>query len=135
MQNSDLSQLMQQAADDAVTYSQQEYQITLDHSIDSLQQIDTILAQLHQQQLTQQHSAEVLFTVSNIFGAYTGEVFIANVGGAWRNNETDSAAPFIYIQLADKEFPFASICYHKITHDNSINVYDYVMQAMANALQ
>lgn len=131
MQNSDLSQLMQQAADDAVTYSQQEYQITLDRSIDSLQQIDSILSQLHQQQ----HSAEVLFTVSNIFGAYIGEAFIANVGGAWRNNETDSTAPFIYIQLADKEFPFASVCYHKITHDNSISLYDYVMQAMANALQ
>ncbi|MGI5309336.1 hypothetical protein [Rheinheimera sp. WS51] len=135
MQNSDLRQLMQEAAKDAVTYSQQEHQIQLDNSIESLQQVDTILAKLHQQQLIKAHSAEVLFTISNIFGAYIGEAFITNVGGSWANNETNSDAPFIYIQLADKEFPFASVCYHKLTHDNSISVYDYVMQAMTNALQ
>ncbi|CAM3908056.1 hypothetical protein [Rheinheimera salexigens] len=134
-QNSDISKLMQESANDAVIYCQQEHKITLDRSIESLQQLDKILAKFHQQEQQKPHDAEILFTISNMFAAYIGEVFIANVGGSWANNETDAKAPFIYIQFADKEFPFASVCYHKIMHDNTISVYDYVMQAMANALQ
>lgn len=135
MHQSELSNLMQESANDAIHYCHQEHHITLDRSIESLQQLDQILSSFHQQQQLKPHDAQTLFTISNMFAAYIGEAFIAHVGGTWANNETDATAPFIYIQLADKEFPFASICYHKIVHDNTISVYDYVMQAMANALQ
>ena len=131
----ELNELMHAATADAIQYASEEHQIVLDRSIDSLKKLDLLLAELHLREQKQQHAAEVVFTLCNIMGAYIGEIFIANVGGHWQQSNTDSSAPFVYVQFHDKEFPFASICYHKISHDNSISLYDYVKQAMANAMQ
>tara|TARA_R110002126_G_scaffold199679_2_gene347355 strand:+ start:9724 stop:10131 length:408 start_codon:yes stop_codon:yes gene_type:complete len=135
MQPNDINKLMQDAAQDAVTYVEDQHQLQLDFTISSLASVDTVLTTLHQQQAQQSHSAELLFTLSNIIGAYIGEVFIANYGGYWHSNTADSAAPYISVHLSDKEFPFASVCYHKITQDNSISVADYVKQAATNVMQ
>lgn len=135
MPQQELNDLMHAATADAIQYATEEHQITLDHSIDSLNKLDLILAALHTREQKQKHAPEVVFTLCNIIGAYIGEVFIANVGGHWQQNNADSGAPFVYVKFHDKEFPFASICYHKISHDNSISLYDYVKQAMANAMQ
>lgn len=131
----ELANLMQGSASDAIRFAQDEHQLLLDNSIDSLHQVDTLLSTLHQREQQQRHSAELVFTLCNIVGAYVGQLFIANVGGNWQLNQADSDAPFVYVHFQDKEFPFASICYHKITRDNSISLYDYVKQAMANAMQ
>ncbi|GAB2933858.1 hypothetical protein [Rheinheimera gaetbuli] len=135
MQLQQLSELMQAAAQDAVRYAAEEHQITLDTSLASLVQVDVILSELHQRELAQKHSVEMIFTLCNILGAYIGEVFIATSGGHWQQNQVDSTAPFIYVQHHDKEFPFASTCYYKITQDNSVSLKNYVKQAMANAMQ
>ncbi|HAW93477.1 MULTISPECIES: hypothetical protein [unclassified Arsukibacterium] len=135
MQSVDITKLMQDAARDAVAYIAEEHKLTLDFTLASLKDIDTVLATLHQHQQQQSHSAELIFTLSNIIGAYVGEVFIANYGGNWHNNTADNAAPYISVQLSDREFPFASVCYHKITQDNSILVANYVKQAAANVMQ
>lgn len=131
----ELNDLMQAAATDAVRYAADEHHLTLNHSLDSLHQVDQLLSELHQREQQLQHSAELVFTLCNVIGAYVGQLFIANAGGQWQQNQADMAAPFIYVQLNDKEFPFASVCYHKITRDNSISLYQYVKQAMANAMQ
>jgi hypothetical protein len=135
MQQQELNDLMQAASADAMTYAKETHQQTLDKSVASIKQLDQILTELHNREQKQRHSAELVFTLCNIIGAYIGEVFIANVGGQWQHNQQDSAAPFVYVQFQDKEFPFASVCYHKITRDNNISLYDYVKQAMANAMQ
>ncbi|MEH8018136.1 hypothetical protein MN202_12895 [Rheinheimera muenzenbergensis] len=135
MQQQQLSELMQAAATDAVRYANEEHHITLDHSLDSLALVDSILSELHQRELAQQHSAEMIFTLCNMLGAYIGEVFIAASGGQWQQNKVDSTAPFIYVQYHDKEFPFGSVCYYKIMQDNAISLKNYVKQAMANAMQ
>ncbi len=135
MQTHDIAKLMQDAAKDAVSYIAEQHQLTLDFSLASLIDVDTVLATLHQQQQQQSHSAELLFTLSNIIGAYIGEVFLENYGGNWHSNNADNEAPYISVQLSDKEFPFASVCYHKITLDNSINIAGYVKQASANVMQ
>ncbi len=135
MQRQELSNLMQASARDAIQYAGEEYTLTLDSTLDSLAVVDQILAELHQREQKQRHSAEMVFTLCNMLGAYIGEIFIATVGGHWQHNQADSEAPFVYVQYHDKEFPFASICYHKLTRDNSISLQSYVKQAMANAMQ
>jgi hypothetical protein len=135
MQQQELNELMRAASDDAVAYAREEHQITLDSSLSGLQQLDQLLAELHSREQCQRHSAELVFTLCNILGAYVGEIFIAAVGGQWQHNQLDTEAPFVFVQFQDKEFPFASVCYHKITRDNSISLFDYVKQAMANAMQ
>ena len=135
MQTTEISKLMQESARDAVSYVAGQHKLQLDFSLSSLQEIDAVLTTLHQHQQQQSHSAELIFTLSNILGAYIGEVFISNYGGNWHSNTADNAAPYIAVQLSDKEFPFASVCYHKIMQDNSISVADYVKQAAANVMQ
>ena len=135
MPQQELNDLMHAATTDAILYVKEEHDIALDHSIDSLQQLDMIMSKLNAREQKQKHAPEVVFTLCNIFGAYIGEVFIANVGGHWQQNNADTSAPFVYVQFYDKEFPFASICYHKISREDSISLYDYVKQAMANAMQ
>ncbi|MBZ9612732.1 hypothetical protein [Rheinheimera maricola] len=131
----ELQDLMRAAAKDAVQYVNEAHQVALDNSLNSLTQIDSILAELHTREQQQKHASEVVFTLCNIIAAYIGELYIASVGGEWRQNTSDSGAPFIYVKYNDKEFPFASICYHKICHDNSISLNNYMKQAMANAMQ
>lgn len=135
MQTNEISKLMQDAARDAVAYVAEQYQLELDFSLASLKKVDAVLVTLHQHEQQQSHSAEVIFTLCNILGAYIGEVFIKNYGGNWHNNTADDSAPYISVQLSDKEFPFASVCYHKITQDETVSIANYVKQAAANVMQ
>ena len=135
MQTNEISKLMQDAARDAVAYVAEQYQLELDFSLASLKKVDAVLVTLHQHEQQQSHSAEVIFTLCNILGAYIGEVFIKNYGGNWHNNTADDSAPYISVHLSDKEFPFASVCYHKITQDETVSIANYVKQAAANVMQ
>ncbi|WP_019676082.1 hypothetical protein [Arsukibacterium perlucidum] len=135
MQTNEISKLMQDAARDAVAYVAEQHQLELDFSLVSLKKVDAILVALHQHEQQQSHSAELIFTLSNILGAYVGEIFIKNYGGNWHNNTADETAPYISVQLSDKEFPFASVCYHKITQDETVSIANYVKQAAANVMQ
>lgn len=135
MDTQELEALMQASAEDAKIYVQEKYHIQLAGDLASLAQVDEVLASLHADQQTKPHSAELLFTLCNIMGAYIGEVFIRQVGGAWQSNNIDQTAPYMAVQFGDKEFPFASVCYHKITNNNTISLQDYVNQAKQNAMQ
>mgnify|MGYP006862893575 FL=1 len=72
MNNQELTELMKVTAQDAVVYSAEEHQVLLDFSLDSLTKVDEILSELFLRQQEQRHADEVLFTLSNVFGAYTG---------------------------------------------------------------
>ncbi|WP_423186967.1 hypothetical protein ACO1PK_01765 [Alishewanella sp. d11] len=135
MDAQELKALMQASAEDAKIYVQEKHHIQLAGDLASLAQVDEVLASLHADQQIKPHSAELLFTLCNIMGAYIGEVFIQQVGGAWQSNNIDQTAPYMAVQFGDKEFPFASVCYHKITNNNTISLQDYVNQAKQNAMQ
>lgn len=135
MQTSELNNLMQASAQDAVAFANEQHQIHLDFSVSSLARVDNLLSHLHAEHQTKAYSSEMLFTICNIVGAYIGEVFIANVGGQWQSNVSDETAPYMAVGFGDKEFPFASVCYHKITNADSISLQDYVQQAKHNAMQ
>lgn len=135
MQNKELSELMHASAQDAKIYAKEQHQISLNDDFASLAKVDEILSLLHSDQQSKPHSAEMLFTLCNIMGAYVGEIFIRTVGGQWQSNNIDQTAPYMAVGFGDKEFPFASVCYHKITNNNSISLQDYVQQAKQNAMQ
>lgn len=135
MQSQELSKLMQASAQDARLYAAEQHQLHLTGDLASLAHVDELLSRLHTDQQAKPHSGEMLFTLCNIMGAYVGEIFIQNVGGQWQSNNSDQAAPYMAVGFGDKEFPFASVCYHKIAHDNSISLQEYVQQAKQNAMQ
>ncbi len=106
MNKQELTELMQATAQDAVVYAAEEHQVLLDFSLDSLVKVDEILSELYLRQQEQRHADDLLFTLCNVFGAYTGEVFIHHVGGEWYHDESTPDAPYICVRYNGKEFPF-----------------------------
>ncbi|KKL00594.1 hypothetical protein EIK76_14460 [Rheinheimera mesophila] len=135
MNKQELTELMQATAQDAVVYAAEEHQVLLDFSLDSLVKVDEILSELYLRQQEQRHADDLLFTLCNVFGAYTGEVFIHHVGGEWYHDESTPDAPYICVRYNGKEFPFASLVYHQIAKTPNASLRNYVEQAMTNAMQ
>ena len=131
----ELDKLMQQCAADAVQFASEEYQINLDFSLESLSLVDNILARLHEINRLQRFSDEHLFTLCNIYGAYLGQIFISVVGGEWVHQKADETAPYVSLNYNNREFPLASLCFHKINKDVHLSVRDYISQAMSNVMQ
>lgn len=97
MNKQELTELMKATAQDAVVYAAEEHQVLLDFSLDSLVKVDEILSELYLRQQEQRHADDLLFTLSNVFGAYTGEVFIHHVGGEWYHDQSTPDAPYICV--------------------------------------
>lgn len=135
MNPTEFQTLMQELAGDAVKYAAEEFNIELDFSKESLFLLDQLMTALADRQLEQKHSDEMLFTLCNILGAYVGEVFIRNIGGQWHQNEESEDAPYLCVNHAGKDFPFASVCYHKITQNPVISIQQYVAKAITNVTQ
>lgn len=133
--NTELTTLMQQSAADAVQFAADEYQIALDCSLESLPLVDTILQQLNHHHRQNRLSEEHLFTLANIFGAYLGQIFISVVGGEWMHQKAVEDAPYVSLNYNNREFPLASLCFHKIVKDPDLSVRDYIRQAISNAMQ
>ncbi len=135
MNSQELTELMQVTAKDAVWYAEEQHQVVLDFSLDSLTKVDEILRVLFLRHLEKRHTDEELFTLSNLFGAYTGEIFIHHVGGQWYQDKSTPEAPYICVRSGDKQFAFASLVYHQIATVPGIGLRNYVAQAMSNAMQ
>ncbi|RVT46265.1 hypothetical protein EMM73_09800 [Rheinheimera sediminis] len=135
MNQHEVSELMKATAQDAVVYAAEEHQVLLDFSLDSLSKVDEILSELYLRQQEQRHADDLLFTLCNLFGSYTGEIFIHHVGGQWYYDESSPDAPYICVHYNGKEFPFASLVYHQIAKTPSASLRNYVGQAMNNAMQ
>lgn len=131
----ELEHLMQQCAADAAQFAAEEYQLDLDFSLESLALVDTILSRLHEVHRQQRFSDEHMFTLCNIYGAYLGQIFINVVGGEWIHQQGDESAPYVSLNYNNREFPLASLCYHKITKEPQLSVREYISQAMSNVMQ
>ncbi len=135
MNPTELSELMLQSAQDAVAYAKEEHQVTLDLSLESLPLVDVLLSSIAHQQQKQRMSDAHMFTLCNIFGAYLGQVFLAVVGGEWVHQTGDETAPYVSLNYNNKEFPLASLVYHKVTKNPDLSVKEYISQAISNAMQ
>lgn len=135
MKPTELSELMLQSAKDAVSYAQEDHQVTLDLSLESLPLVDILLSSIAHQQQKQRMSDAHMFALCNIFGAYLGQVFLSVVGGQWVHQTGDETAPYVSLNYNNKEFPLASLVYHKVTKNPDLSVNDYVRKAISNAMQ
>ncbi len=135
MNNVELNELMEQSAKDAVNFAKDEHQLVLDLTLESLPLVDVLLSSIAHQQQKQRMSDAHMFALCNIFGAYLGQVFKSVVGGDWVHQTSDETAPYVSLNYNNKEFPLASLVYHKVTKNPDLSVNDYVRQAISNAMQ
>jgi hypothetical protein len=57
--------------------------VTLDFSEASVKEVESILAEMHDQMIGAQPSAEVMWTFAKMYGSYVGEVMRRAHGGTW----------------------------------------------------
>ena len=135
MTREELTQLMQDSAQNAITTTKEEFQLDLDGSAQSIEVIDEVILLWLQKYQDQALEDNAVFTISNIYGAYVGEVFRKLVGGSWHYDQSDPDAPYVLLEYAGKTYAFAGICYQRLVNDSQVSVRNYFEQAMANSAQ
>lgn len=135
MTSAELTVLMKDSAQNAITTTEEEFNITLDFSEPSIEIIDDIILSWLGRYKDQALEANAVFTICNIYGAYVGEIFRNKVGGDWNYDESDPSAPYVVLSYAGKTYAFAGICYQRLVNDSQISIKSYYEQALANNLQ
>lgn len=125
MNATELEQLMHDSAADAVAVAKEEFNITLDYTQQSIAKIDEILASFLNKYRDQVLEDSAVFTLSNVFGAYVGEVFRKTYGGEWHYDNSEPEAPYVLLEIGNRSYAFAGICYERLVNDSKVGVKDY----------
>jgi len=135
MTSAELTQLMIDSAQNAITTTEEEFNILLDGSEQSIDLVDDVILSWLGRYKDKALEENAVFTICNIYGAYVGEVFRHKVGGNWNYDESDPDAPYVVLNYAGNTYAFAGICYQRLVNDSQISIKNYYEQALANNLQ
>ncbi|QCZ93591.1 hypothetical protein [Salinimonas iocasae] len=135
MQQQELEVLMKDSAANAVETAQSEFSVILDYTRDSVKLVDDVILMFVEKFQDRALEDTAVFTICNIYGAYLGEVFKKQVGGAWRYDDSNPDAPYVLLDVGDNSYAFAGICYERLVNDSQISVYNYFEQALHNKTQ
>lgn len=135
MKQQELNQLMQESATDAVQSAQEMFGITLNYDAASIALVDEVLIRVVQTYKDKALEDSAVFTLCNIYGAYLGEVFKTLAGGQWRYDQSEPDAPFVVLDVADRSYAFAGICYERLVNDTTISVRAYFELALEHQKQ
>ena len=135
MTSAELKDLMIDSAQNAITTTEEEFNIVLDGSDQSIDLVDDVILSWLGRYKDQALEENAVFTICNIYGAYVGEVFRNKVGGNWAYDESNPDAPYVVLNYAGRSYVFAGICYQRLVNDSQISIRSYYDQALANNLQ
>ena len=135
MTSAELTQLMIDSAQNAITTTEEEFKIVLDGSEESLDLVDDVILSWLGRYKDKALEENAVFTICNIYGAYVGEIFRHKVGGNWNYDESDPDAPYVVLNYAGNTYAFAGICYQRLVNDSQISIKNYYEQALANNIQ
>lgn len=135
MKQQELNQLMQESATDAVQSAQEMFGITLNYDAASIALVDEVLIRVVQTYNDKALEDSAVFTLCNIYGAYLGEVFKILAGGQWRYDQSEPDAPFVVLDVGDRSYAFAGICYERLVNDTTISVRAYFDLALEHQKQ
>ncbi|MFT5923563.1 MAG: hypothetical protein ACI9LE_000548 [Paraglaciecola sp.] len=135
MTSAEVTDLMIESSQNAVTTTEEEFNLTLDGSEQSIDLVDDVILSWLGRYKDQALEENAVFTICNIYGAYVGEIFRNKVGGNWTYDKSDSNAPYVVLNYAGSTYAFAGICYQRLVNDSKISVKSYFDQALANNIQ
>ena len=130
MNTEELNQLMKQLQGDAVVFAKNDYDLQLTSDVADISKVDTIISALKERNSASFKDKE-LFTLSNVFGAYVGEVVRNAVGGSWLYDTSDEQAPAVRLIIDSSDHPFASVIYQHLTGSPDVSIQDYAQNAIA----
>ena len=135
MTSAELTDLMIDSAQNAITTTEEEFNLILDGSDHSIDLVDDVILSWLGRYKDQALEENAVFTICNIYGAYIGEIFRNKVGGNWAYDESNPDAPYVVLNYAGNTYAFAGICYQRLVNDSQISARSYYDQALANNLQ
>jgi hypothetical protein len=135
MTSAELTDLMIDSAQNAVTTTKEEFNVILDSSEQSIELVDDVILGWLDRYKNQSLETNAVFTICNIYGAYVGEIFRDKIGGNWAYDESDVDAPYVVLDYAGSTYAFAGICYQRLVNDSQISIKSYYAQALANNIQ
>ncbi|MCW8092165.1 hypothetical protein OPS28_10145 [Alteromonas ponticola] len=135
MQQHELDQLMKECASDAVQTAEEEFNVKLDLTQDSVANVDDVLLSFVDKYHDKALEDNAVFTICNIYGAYIGEVFKKMIGGTWRYDQSNPDAPFVVLDVNENSYAFSGICYERLVNNSNISVKAYFDKALANHAQ
>ena len=135
MTREELTQLMVDSAQNAVVTTEEEFNLTLDNSEQSLALLDDVILSWLGKYKDHALEDNGVFTICNIYGAYVGEIFRKKIGGSWSYDESDQDAPYVVLEYAGNSYAFAGICYQRLVNDSQVSIKNYFEQAVANNVQ
>ena len=131
----ELEQLMKDSAQNAVNTALEEFDITLDFTPESVAVVDDILLSFIDKYHDKALEDEAVFTICNIFGAYVGETLKRIIGGTWFYDQSNPEAPYVLLEIGNKSYAFAGICYERLVNDSQVSVKVYFDNALNNHQQ
>jgi hypothetical protein len=132
MKQQELDTLMQDTAQDAANAAKEEFDIILDFSVESIAKVDSTIEHFIKAFPSQSLEDKAIFTLCNMYGAYTGEIFRKLAGGQWHYDTSMPDAPTILLVIKDKSYAFAGICYDKLVKNPDIKIKEYFDKALAD---
>lgn len=135
MTTEELTELMVDCAQNAITTTQEEFNLLLDGTENSLELVDEVILGWLARYRGQALEENAVFTLCNIYGAYVGEIFRQKIGGHWSYDSSDPEAPYVVLEYAGSAYPFAGICYQRLVNDSQVSIKNYYQQALANKMQ
>jgi len=116
-------EFIQYMAGEAVSDADKENHVHLDYSVDSIQQVETILGQLHDQYVSNPNSVSAK-GLGAAYGAYVGETIRRSEPNVkWQRDDAvggEKSYPLIW--AAGHSYPMAW-CYHRIVNGPGDNVW------------
>ncbi len=99
-----IADVMRAYAGDAVAYAERRFDLTLDFSERSLEDVDRILSAYRNSGLLvpddlPDAEREELWNFCKMLGGYVGEVIIRNIGGEWQTKEVGEGAASISLVI------------------------------------
>ena len=129
----ELEELMSDCAENAVKTAKDEFAVTLDFSKQSIAYVDDLLLSFIDKYHDQVLEDEAVFTICNIFGAYTGETMRRFVGSSkWIYDQSNPNAPYVLLGVGENTYAFAGICYERLVNNSETSVREYFTKALAN---
>lgn len=136
-----IADVMQAYAEDAVDMAADRYGETLDFSEDSIQQVEEILAQLHNTLpkgrlsalLRRGPSEGQIWQMAKAWGGYLGEVIRRRWGGEWTTETAAHPGAVITLRVKESDIFPAAKAYKRLTAGPEDNVWTYY-QVLKNLL-
>jgi hypothetical protein len=128
-----IADVMKAYAEDAVDLARERFQTELDFSEASLEQVESVLATLHnalpkgpfEKSPERGPSQEQIWQMSKVWGGYIGEVIRRRWGGKWIEKTTAHPGTVITLRVLGTDiFPLAKV-YRRLINGPEDNVHHY----------